>query len=168
MFQYEPFLRSIVYELRGRGGLYGIDDIEDLMQEARLEFILHLRRIADAEDIKKCRCNIIGALCAYWRLMAQLRIPKNRYHEEIRKVQCISKDDAAFDDSDAVDDDLFSAVEIRDFIDSLTPEEQVVVIMKLEGFKGREIIPVLQLGGEPQMSRMLKRVRGKLMDYLAQ
>ena len=135
------------------------------MQEARLEFLLHLRKIGDAEDIMNCKYNIKGALCTYWRLMAQLRIPKNSYHEEIRKVQCISMDDETCRCLADPTDRLSDEVEVRDFIDSLSPDEQIIVTMKLDGRKGREIIPVLHLKGEPQMSRMLKRVRSKAHSY---
>lgn len=40
--------------------------------------------------------------------------------------------------------------------------------MKLEGYKNREIIPIVHAKGESQMSRMLSRIRKKAAAYFAQ
>lgn len=166
LLQYEPYLRKIVYELRSRGGLPGVDDLEDLMQEARVEFLVHLRKIPDQTDILKCRYNIIGALCTYWRSMAQIRIPKNVYHKVIREVQCVSLDGECRENLEGGENPSEEA-EVLDFLSSLTPEERVIIRMKLAGYKSREIMPVLHVSREPQMSRMLGRVRNKARTYFA-
>jgi len=40
--------------------------------------------------------------------------------------------------------------------------------MKLDGYNSREIIPIVHAHGEPQMSRMLNRIRKKTAAYFAQ
>ena len=78
-----------------------------------------------------------------------------RYLEAIPEP-CISENDASF------------AAEYHDFLSTLTPSEQIVVQMKLDGCTGREIMSVLHLSSESQMSRLLQGVRKKYRAYFEQ
>ena len=144
-----------------------MDDIEDLLQEARLEFLLHLRKIPDESTIMLCKLKIRGALWSYWRSMAQVYIPKYCYKQEINKLECISTDDLDVSLPIMPQDEALDEMEVAEFITSLSPKERTTVYMKLNGATNREIIPVIEMKGEPQMSRFMKQLREKAHLYFA-
>ena len=121
--------------------------MDDLMQEARLAFLIHLRKIESIDEILWCGKDILAAIWGYWRSMAVV----HTYPEH-----CIS------------DAEVIFATEYRDFLSTLTPSEQIIVQMKLDGCTGREIMPVLHLSSESQMSRLLQGVRKKTRAYFGQ
>lgn len=92
--QYDCYIRSVVKEIRARGGYRNDFEEEDLMQEGRLAFLLHLRRMNSMDDILFCKRNILAAMWSYWRRMALVSIPHNKYKEEIRKVHRVNWRDA--------------------------------------------------------------------------
>lgn len=164
--QYDPLLQSFVNEFHYKGGSRGVDNTEDLIQEARLEFLRHLRRISDPSEIVLCRFHILGALCAYCRTMALVKIPKYCFSQTLRGVQREDGDVASIiEQQETTDDDILFNIELDEFLNSLPPEERIVVRMKLDGYTSREIIPVVEAKGEPQMSRILSRIRKKARAY---
>ena len=164
--QYDPLLWSFVNEFHHKGGSRGVDNTEDLIQEARLEFLRHLRRISDPSEIVLCRFHILGALCAYCRTMALVKIPKYCFSQKLRELECEEGDPTnIIEEQEAMDDDTLFNVVLHDFLGSLPAEEQLVVQMKLAGYTSREIIPVVKAKGEPQMSRLLSRVRKKARAF---
>lgn len=164
--QYDPLLRSFVYDFHFKGGSRGVDNTEDLIQEARLEFIRHLRRISDPSEIALCRFQVLGALCDYCRAMALVKIPKYCFSQTLRELQREEGDATSImEERETTDDDALFNLELDDFLKSLPPEERIVVRMKLDGYTSREIIPVVKAKGEPQMSRLLSRIRKKARAY---
>ncbi len=141
---------------------------EDLLQEARLAFLHHIRRIPDESAIPLCQFDIFGVLCAYCRAMALVRIPKYCFKEEIRKVRRADYTDALLEPDRTSSVGMELSVEIRDFENTLSETERRVFRMKREGYSNREIIPRAGVAGEPQMSRLLKSVRSKARAYFGQ
>ena len=164
--QYDPLLHSFVHEFHRKGGSRGVDNTEDLIQEARLEFLRHLRRIPDPSQIARCRYHVLGALCTYCRTMAIVQIPKYCFHQTVREVVCVRdvEDTVPCQRTNAEDEALLN-VELDRFLETLTPEEQTVVQMKLDGYTSREIIPVVKAKGEPQMSHLLSKIRKKARAF---
>ena len=151
-----------------RGKACNAENMDDLMQEARLAFLIHLRKIESAGDIRRCGKDILAAIWGYWRSMAIVYAPKNRYKAVISGVYRISIEQEGIPEPCASGTDASFAAEYHDFLSTLTPSEQIVVQMKLDGWIGREIIPVLNLANESQMSRLLQAVRRKARAYFEQ
>lgn len=141
--------------------------MEDLLQEARLEFLLHLRKIPDESTIMLCKLKIRGALWTYWRSMAQVYIPKYCYKQEISKLECIPTDELDVALQFLPQEAVLDEIEVEEFIASLTPREQTAIDMKLRGATNREILPVIAIKSEPQMSRFMKQIRDKAHHYFA-
>ena len=151
-----------------RGSRGRPDSMEDLMQEARLAFLIHLRKMESLEDVCRCGRDILAAVWSYWHSMAVVYIPRNDYKAVIAGVCRIQLDQDCCQEHCVSEKDAFFPCEYHDFLSSLTPQEQRFVQMKLNGCTGREIMPALKLTSESQASRMLKRVRQKARAYFEQ
>lgn len=158
----------MVSEILKRRKVCGAECMDDLMQEARLAFLIHLRKIESAGDIRRCGKDILSALWGYWRSMAIVYAPKNCYKAVISEVYRISIEQEGIPEPCASETETSFAAEYHDFLSTLTPSEQIVVQMKLDGCTGREIMPVLHLSSESQMSRLLQGVRKKTRAYFEQ
>ena len=168
MEEYEVFLRNQVLAIVKRGKACNAENMDDLMQEARLAFLIHLREIESLDEILWCGRDILAAIWGYWRSMAIVYAPKNRYKAVISGVYRISIEQEGISEPCASDTETSFAAEYHDFLSTLTPSEQIVVQMKLDGCTGREIMPVLHLSSESQMSRPLQGVRKKARAYFEQ
>ena len=100
--------------------------------------------------------------------MAIVYAPKNRYKAVISGVYRVSIEQKGIPEPCISGNDASFAAEYHDFLSTLTPSEQIVVQMKLDGCTGREIMPVLHLTSESQMSRLLQGVRKKTRAYFEQ
>lgn len=141
--------------------------MDDLMQEARLAFLIHLRKIASIDEILWCGKDILAAIWGYWRSMAVVHTSKNRFRTVISKLYRVDGS-WEYPEHCISDAEVIFATEYRDFLSTLTPSEQIIVQMKLDGCTGREIMPVLHLSSESQMSRLLQGVRKKTRAYFGQ
>ena len=171
MEEYEAFLRNQVLAIVKRGKACNAENMDDLMQEARLAFLIHLRKIESLDEILWCGKEILAAIWEYWRSMAIVYTSKNRFKGVISSVYRIDTVKEYTEDAPeqcASDGEVIFAAEYHDFLSTLTPREQIVVQMKLAGCTGREIIPVLHLSSEAQMSRLLQGVRKKTRAYFEQ
>ena len=90
MEEYEIFLRNQVLAIVKRGKACNAENMDDLMQEARLAFLIHLREIESLDEILWCGKDILAAIWGYWRSMAIVYAPKNRYKAVISGVYRIS------------------------------------------------------------------------------
>jgi len=84
--QYDGFIRNAVKEICRRGSYRNSNDMEDLMQEGRLAFLLHLRSMDHLDDIKLCKRDILAAMWKYWQSMALISIPYNKLKKEINNI----------------------------------------------------------------------------------
>ncbi len=135
------------------------------MQEARIAFICHLRKIDDVTQVLACNMDILQMLWDYWVEMAPVHIPRAKYKNEIVQIHKVSLDEPELSEKPVLSDDVIAVMVLKDFLSKLTPEERTVVLMKLDGLTGREIMPHVNLTTDVQMSRLLQRIRRKAMDY---
>lgn len=165
--RYEPYLRRLVLEFHHMGGSQGVDNTEDLLQEARIAFVQHLRRISNESEIPVCRIRILNALHGYCRAMAPVKIPRYCFSKELRKIGRAEPDE--IDSTCFVEPECVTfPAELSDFADTLTEDERVTLLMKMDGHTSREIIPFVRAKGEPQMSRLLSSVRKKVYSYFCE
>ena len=87
--KYEGFIRNVVNGICSRSTRTHQNEFEDLMQEARIAFLLHLRKAEDISEAHNCGKDILSALWSYWRSMAVVHISKGSYKNEISNVHRI-------------------------------------------------------------------------------
>ena len=166
LFQYEPFIQRQVRDFASHHA-HDCLDLDDLLQEARLVFLNHLRKIPDESTVTHCRFAIHGALCDLCRSMSLVKIPKYCYGNEIKKIQRVDYEDAAIQSDDRLSCEADNELSLREFESTLNEKELIVCRMKQRGYSSREIIPFVGVAGEAQMSRLLKSVRVKASLYFA-
>ena len=62
MEEYEVFLRNQVLAIVKRRKACNAENMDDLMQEARLAFLIHLREIESLDEILWCGKDILAAI----------------------------------------------------------------------------------------------------------
>ena len=112
-------------------------EFEDLLQEARLAFLEHIRKIEDEGQLCACFYDILQAMHRHCAEMAPVRIPINRFNQEIGKYTTVPLD--ALDTLESTVD-FEQSVECRimmdGFLDSLSETDRKIVASKLQGRKG--------------------------------
>ena len=135
--------------------------LEDLIQEARLAFLLHIRT-HDESMWGACALTIRGALFDYARRNYPLSVSRYGYRGELdRETLFISDDEPTIGDGLATEDDG-SDIDLRSALDQLTEKERELVLMRLEGLKVTEISE--RTGRSHQViSYRLKAIRRKII-----
>ncbi len=169
LMKFDPFIRACVHDFARKGRPNAMDNREDFLQEARLAFLIHIRKIDDMSQLVMCRQRIKDAMYEFCRMMAPLYIPRKRYAKEKRKVFCIRQD---IRDIESMlwcvsDEHVYGPTEVDDFVNRLSADEQTILRMKEDGCKNLEIMPVIHARNEPHMSRMLARLRQKVLNYIS-
>ena len=156
---YDPMIRKTVYNFMRRCSVQTMS-AEDLLQEARLAFLQHIRT-HEPRDYGRCRLTILHALCDAVLRQYPLSMPRAVYlSKEKRAPLCIADFNKA-EEAFALDDgceavDLMN--EIMEAVESLPQEAMELVKLKLNGYSNREA--ARQLGmTDVRVSRMLKRIR---------
>ena len=114
-----------------------------------------------------CRLTIRGALCEYCRQMAPVSIPRHCYSEEIGRVRCVSLEEglSVLPPSLTVEDEY--DLELCEFESLLNEKERIACRMKQLGYSNRDIMPVIGVWGDPQMTRLMRRIQKKAIRYFA-
>lgn len=120
MEEYEVFLRNQVLAIVKRWKACNAENMDDLMQEARLAFLIHLREIESLDEILWCGRDILAAIWGYWRSMAIVYAPKNRYKAVISGVYRISIEQEGVPEPCASEADASFAAEYHDFLSTLS------------------------------------------------
>lgn len=167
LIKYDPMLRRLVRDFNRKSGSQGIDHTDDLLQEARLAFLKHIRRIDDLSQLLLCQYRIWGAMYDYCRAIAPVKIPKYCFSTEIRKIHCVDGDIGDMERMlpPVTDEHILFEAEKSAFLDSLSEAERTAFHMKENGCTNRDIIPAIQARGEPQMTRFMQRIRKKVYAY---
>ena len=113
-----------------------------------------------------CKYDIFGALCELCRRMALVKIPKYCYGEEIKKIRQVGYEDAISESEErfALEDD--QTLIIREFEETLTKQELIACRMKQRGYTNREIIPYVGAKSDTQVSRLMKGLQNKMIQFL--
>ena len=162
--QYTPLLRKLVNHFCIR--MDARDDIkEDLIQEASLAFITHIRRMDSLDQAGRCRTPVQRAMFNFLELMSPVHIPHYCYYTECRNISVVP---IATDPGSllvlAETADLEGAVAMRDFVSRLAPQEQQMLALRADGYSNREIVRRLGYSSEWQVARRLKRIQRQYLD----
>ena len=99
--------------------------------------------------------------------MALIKIPKYCYGDVIRNIQRVSYDDAIREYEERFVQEVDLPLDIKSFEETLTEQERIACRMKQRGYSSREIIPLVGVKGDTQMSRIMKELRGKALVFFA-
>lgn len=168
LLQYEPFIRSCVNEFAKRGRPDLMDNYDDFLQEARLAFLIQVRKRDTMFEVVRGRQRIKDAMYEYCRTMAPVHIPRKKYPEHKHRFSKISYDVVGAMETILVmtDDHVVGAAEATQFMESLSEDERTVLLMKEEGHTNREIIPIIHARNEPHMSRIFRRLQQKVLAFI--
>lgn len=137
---------------------------DDLISEAYLAFIRHLRKIEDERLITACRKDIYKALAAFCRGNAPIRITGRNFREKLDSFQFVSLDSLEYCLT-TPDDSVSATVEWLDFMRTLEPDEQTALKMHMSGCTYVEILPYVHGRGKAYVCRLLQRVQRKAAMY---
>jgi len=139
---------------------------DDLISEAYLAFIRHLRKIEDEQLITACRKDIYKALAAFCRGNAPIRITGRNFREKLDSFQFVSLDSLEYCLT-TPDDSVSTTVEWLDFLRTLEPDEQTALKMHMSGCTYVEILPHVHGRGKAYVCRLLQRAQRKAAMYYA-
>ncbi len=151
--QYEPMLKSIVIDFSQRKAGKAAA-FQDLMQEARIAFLCHIRTHRE-QDFSKVYYTIWHALYEAARREYPLSISYKAFSKQRRTpIALIPLDDEAMQLT--CEDELQW---LDSFIRSFTAEEQELILCKLDGMKNSEIASRAGVSNAT-VTRRLQRLRG--------
>lgn len=158
--QFERKLVGCVLKFRpGKPGSYS--DYDDLLQEARIAFLLHIRKAEDRSTFHVCEVSVFCALHKYVEDMSLISIPHYRFPEESKAVQRAADDIYNLDEGLFVDRSAspYEEVLMDQFLASLPDKHREVLRLKLEGFNQQEITQMLGFDSFHQVFRIMKNLR---------
>ena len=163
MQQYDRLLWSVVHRFK-RKMHSGYNNKEDLHSECAMVFLNHIRSCETMDDIQKVPIlNMINAMCRF--VLGEQALSYPRRTSNFRQVMetVASKVDYAEVDRDENKryepiNDALDVVAFKDFFVGLSPVDQKIITMKLEGRKNREIARDLGVT-DVMMTRAIQRLR---------
>lgn len=161
--QYEPFLSRMVSIYMTQAKLPTSGQRADLMQEARLALLTHIRRIESVDQIFMCHIHVISAMCRHKEQMGLLHIPHGKYEKERQKYERVGVE--LLNDLPADGEDVLFRVVVDAFLDTLNPSERRAFEMILEGYTNREIMREIGLKSDSQVFRYLRRLIGQYKRF---
>ena len=166
---YTPFVHSVVYHFKART-MWKLDNYEDLFQECMIVLSESIRMAPSMTGYRPPVRDMINAMCRYTLIEQTLSYPKgtSRYGKFVKtgahKTTLKSVENAVFNEQSIQngEDRIF----YQDFLNTLTPEERMLVHLKLHGGTNRY---AAQVSGLPEMtvSRRIKRVYEKYKKFIA-
>lgn len=168
--RYDKLVRSVVYNFRKRISA-SLDNYDDMYQECMLVLLESIRKYPYTTGYRPPIKDMIHALCHYTLGEQILSYPKrtNSYKRVINsastKVDYKVVDTNALFASNTIQD-CEDRIACREFLDTLTPEERMLVHLKLEGGTNRY---AARISGLPEMtvSRRIKGVYEKYKKFIA-
>ena len=137
-----------------------VGDFEELLQDARVAFLGHIRRMENMSRIRACHFTILHAL--YDRCMEKnaIRLPEHRFKEEVGNY-CFLPLEAAeeIQSKDCFEDAVATELVMKSVLNALSPLDRRIMELKQSGYNGREIADILGNCSESTVSRRLTKIR---------
>lgn len=156
---YEPMLRRTVYNFMRRCSVQTMS-AEDLMQEARLAFLQHIRTHRP-EDYGRCHLTILHALCDTVLRQYPVSMPRGVFFDGSQRQQWVMErlnNEAHYMAQDGGFDAADLAAKIMEAVERFPKEAMKLVRLKIAGYGNREATQMLGMS-VVQASRTTKRIR---------
>ena len=139
---------------------------DDLMQEASLALLKHIKQIDSLSKATRCHFKIRRALREYVREMALVSIAYDQFSSNIGKFQRVDLDLADVYEGVSPEDDVLSKIAFAQWLSVLSDKQQSAVFLKLKGAKNKELITVLGMTYPMEVTRWMKMLRANMSDHL--
>lgn len=159
MRQYESMLQRIVSSFRRRCS-YPTTSEADLLQEARIAFLEHIR-MHNEHEYTRCYRTILHALFDAVRRDYPVYVPYGVFRtHDFKKISTISYDAVEVTSDNESFENIEAASTVSAFLGKLTKQEQQLIKHKIDGMTNREAGQRVGLS-DVQVSRALRRIRKK-------
>ena len=161
LLAYEPLIRKCVNLFMARAGTGRTSRKDDLLQEARISFLNHIRTHTP-EEYGKCRLTILHDLCESVRRDYPMGISRHAFLNKVQPLHIYS-----FDDITGLEDNqnAFTHSDLKCSLAAVlknhSAEDVLLVRMKAKGYSNREAARRLGMS-DTQVTRKLKRIRMEL------
>lgn len=139
---------------------------DDLLQEAYIEMLIHIRAVEREEEIPLVKLKIVGAIYTALRRMYVVYIPKHAYKKQRNMFRREPYEELILGVAPNMEDDLLFAMTFSTFLDDLNPQERFVIEKKMERCPHRDLVSFFGIQNEMAVSRILHRLRGELRVML--
>lgn len=160
--KYEPLLKYKVREYCARVTLPYPDFRQDLMQEARLAFLRHLRGMKDETQILRCHYDILHALFAARYATDIVHTPRSMQKQKGRRFRQVPLGALENILCESFEGEALSRLAVDSFIGGLSHDERTVVELKLDGYRYHEILPHTSFKSHTQLTRCVQGIKRKL------
>lgn len=163
---YEPMLRRTVFNFMRRCSVQTMS-AEDLMQEARLAFLQHIRTHRP-EDYGRCHLTILHALCDAVLKHYPVSMPRGIFFDGSQRQRWVMEtlnNEAHYMAQDGGFDAADLAAQIMEAVEQFHKEAMKLVKLKVVGYTNREAAQRLGMT-DAKVSRLLKQIR-RLLDEAA-
>ena len=118
------------------------------------------------EEAERYSFNILRALHSHVRRMAPVHCSEKKFSSVIRSICILPLEHMeTAETQETFEDALTEAIDAQRFLQSLQPQEQTVLQMKLGGYTQREIASSIR-SSESRVSRISHGIRHKYLLYL--
>lgn len=160
--KYRPYLARMVREYLSRVPLDAAVHYEDMMQEANLAFLLHIRKMREITDVYLCRLHVFAALRRYRESQFIVNIPHYRFSEYRNSFSaCALTPDR---ESEATSGEVADELLADEFLDTLSENEHAAVELRQDGYTNREIGRKIGLK-DWQITRLFQRIARLFQEY---
>ena len=167
LMQYTPKLLRMVSNFCAAAD-FRLRHRDDLTQEAKIAFLLHLRSMNDMNEIHLCRKPVLRAMYNFMEAIAPVHIPHNTFYKEIADISVVpvnnERDTEALMPSTPANE-ICAICEANDFIHLLDPREQQLLNLRDQGYSNREIVDILHFNNEWQVGRRIKSIQRQYARY---
>lgn len=164
--KYDPYIRKHVHTYL-RGKPWNAHCYDDLYQEARLEFLILIRKLGSEEElVLRAPCRLRGAMMDYCRQMALVSIPHNAYKAHAGDYTRCAEDVLDMENAlpCARGDDF--EILLREGMAALPERERITILLVMSGYSNREAMPIVGVKSDAAMTRLLQKGRARLAPYL--
>lgn len=141
---------------------------EDLQQEAKMAFVMHLRHMNSMNEIHLCRKPVLRAMYNFMESVAPLHIPHHAFYKEISEISIVpmnSEQEKELFMPSTHANEICAVCEANDFLSKLEPREQMLLKLREHGYSNREIVSLLHYQSEWQVGRRIKGIQRQYAQY---
>lgn len=164
--RYTPMAKHMIREYCEACSLDVLNFGDDLLQEAYVALLIHIRRIESEDEIPLAKLSMKGAICASVRRMADVYYPKHAAKKQRNLFRFVSYEDSDLLAGGISEDEQLFDISFRAFLDGLDVRDRFVLEKKLEGCSHRELVSQFEINNEMMVSRILGKLREGLRDIL--
>lgn len=137
-------------------------DFEDLMQEATIAFIEHLRAVESADNVGACKETLFRALYDHARQMHLVKIPHYAFHAHQKGYRRAPTGALDVMPDQGTEDEWICDMALRDLLAGASPKERLAIVLKLHGYSPATIRAAMGFTNRTQTFHLMRHLRARL------